>query len=376
MRLLITTDTVGGVWTYTKELTEGMLAQNHSVMLLSLGRKPSPDQVAWVRRIEARATTQTFRYVATSYSLEWMQTNAACYSAAEPVLLRLIRSWRPDILHLNQFCFGALPTDVPKVVIAHSDVMSWSEACRGELPADSPWFRHYRRVTSEGLAQANAVVAPTRWMMKALCAHHAVVPHRRVIANGRALPHRTTNAPRKLQAVTIGRVWDEGKNIRVLEEISSPIPVLVGGELSLDSEPPFTSSRLKLLGPLSEEATLRLFAESSIYIVTSRYEPFGLAPLEAALSGCAIVAHDIPSLREVWGKAAYYFQSADALERLLHALHADRALLARAALHAQTRAHTLFSRSGMIDAYLALYARLGAPAASLTNVEAPAQHAS
>jgi len=37
------------------------------------------------------------------------------------------------------------------------------------------------------------------------------------------------------------------------------------------------------------------------------YEPFGLAPLEAALSRCAIVANDIPSLREVWGSAAMYF---------------------------------------------------------------------
>ena len=375
MRLLITTDTVGGVWTYTKELTEGMLAQDHSVMLVSVGREPSTDQLAWVRRVEASAA-HSFCYVATIHPLEWMQTNAACYSAAKPVLLRFIRSWRPDILHLNQFCFGALPTDVPKIVIAHSDVMSWSEACRGQLPAESSWFNHYRQVTSEGLAQANAVVAPTRWMMKALCAHHAVAPHRQVIANGRALPKRIAAGSRKLQAVTIGRVWDEGKNIRVLEEIRSPMPVLVGGELCLESEPPFSSTRLELLGQLSEEATLQLFAESSIYIATSRYEPFGLAPLEAALSGCAIVAHDIPSLREVWGRAAYYFQSPDALERLLHALHRDNALLARAALRAQTRAHTLFSRSGMIDAYLALYARLSAPRASLANVEVPAQHAS
>ena len=375
MRLLITTDTVGGVWTYTKELTEGMLARDHSVMLVSFGREPSPDQRAWVRRIEAHAT-HAFRYLATRHPLEWMQLNSSCYSAAEPVLLQLIRSWRPDILHLNQFCFGALPTEVPKVVIAHSDVMSWSEACRGQLPANSTWFSHYRRVTSEGLAQAHAVVAPTRWMMKALCAHHAVAPHREVIANGRQLSKRIAANPRKLQAVTIGRVWDEGKNIRVLEEIDSPMPVLVGGELALESEPAFASQRLDLLGQLSEEATLQLFAESSIYIVTSRYEPFGLAPLEAALSGCAIVAHDIPSLREVWGKAAYYFQSASALERLLHALHADSALLGRAALRAHTRAHALFSRAGMIDAYLALYARLGAPTTSLTDVEASAQHAS
>ncbi len=30
----------------------------------------------------------------------------------------------------------------------------------------------------------------------------------------------------------------------------------------------------------------------------ARYEPFGLSVLEAALSGCALVLGDIPSLRE------------------------------------------------------------------------------
>jgi glycosyltransferase involved in cell wall biosynthesis len=36
------------------------------------------------------------------------------------------------------------------------------------------------------------------------------------------------------------------------------------------------------------------------------YEPFGLSILEAALSGCALVLGDIPSLREIWSDAALY----------------------------------------------------------------------
>ena len=44
------------------------------------------------------------------------------------------------------------------------------------------------------------------------------------------------------------------------------------------------------------EAQLRtLYSRASIYAATSRYEAFGMAPLEAAFSRCAIVAHDIPS---------------------------------------------------------------------------------
>ncbi len=375
MRLLITTDTVGGVWTYTKELTEGLLLRGHDVLLISMGRRPSVDQKTWANQTRAR-WMRRFSYLPTEHALEWMQGNAACYSAAEPTLMVQIKKWRPDVLHLNQFCYGALPTDLPKVVIAHSDVISWSEACRGQRPLDSAWFRHYAKVVSQGLTQAHAVVAPTRWMLTALSGNYDVPPHRAVIMNGREIGPTNKGQPRKLQAITIGRVWDEGKNIRVLEDIFSPMPLLVGGELSLEAEPPFTSSRLQLLGQLSEADALALFAASSLYIATSRYEPFGLAPVEAALSGCAVIAHDIASLREVWGESAFYFQSAVDLTQLLHALHADAALLARAASKACARARALFSRDAMVASYLALYEQLGAPALSPAKREASAQHVS
>src|SRR5947208_13534633 len=45
---------------------------------------------------------------------------------------------------------------------------------------------------------------------------------------------------------------------------------------------------------------------ASIYALPARYEPFGLSALEAALSGCALVLGDIPSLREYWDGAAFF----------------------------------------------------------------------
>ena len=373
MRLLITTDTVGGVWTYTKELAEGLIKRGHSVLLISMGRLPSPDQQAWTVRTK-RLYNPSFRYLATEHPLEWMTNNSACYQGAEAVLAKQIERYSPDILHLNQFCYGALSTDIPKVVIAHSDVLSWSEACGVHLPRRSPWFQHYARVVSQGLAGADAVVAPTRWMLSALCNHYAVPAQRAVIANGRALPAPVVGASRKLQAVTVGRVWDEGKNVQMLDDVLSPMPLIVAGELALESEPPFTSSRLQLLGRLSEEDALALFAESAIYIATSRYEPFGLAPLEAALCGCAIVAHDIPSLREVWGQDALYFKSAKELTHHLTSLHADAGAMARAADRAGIRARTYYSQDKMIESYLAVYERLRVPAKPLSMEEVAAQH--
>ena len=67
-------------------------------------------------------------------------------------------------------------------------------------------------------------------------------------------------------------------------------------------------------GELSQAQIAELLSQASVYIGTSCYEPFGLAPLEAALSGCALLLNDIPSFRELWGDAALYFKYNDATD--------------------------------------------------------------
>src|SRR3569833_3996501 len=49
MRILMTTDTVGGVWSFTKELATGLLKNGDAVSLVSFGRKPSQSQSAWAQ---------------------------------------------------------------------------------------------------------------------------------------------------------------------------------------------------------------------------------------------------------------------------------------------------------------------------------------
>jgi glycosyltransferase involved in cell wall biosynthesis len=46
----------------------------------------------------------------------------------------------------------------------------------------------------------------------------------------------------------------------------------------------------------------------------ARYEPFGLSILEAALSGCALVLGNIPSMKEIWGDAALYADPDNSVE--------------------------------------------------------------
>ncbi len=358
MRLLITTDTVGGVWTFTGELTAGLLAEGHEVMLVSLGRLPNGAQTAQAEKLAAEHPEQ-FRWIPTELPLEWMQANGSSYTAAEPLLLRLIDQYRPELVHSNQMCFGALPRAIPCVVTVHSEVRSWFQACRGGLPESSAWFTQYERLVREGLAGADAVTAPTQWMLDSAERSYGPFHAAEVIPNGRSLPPPAQPVQRKLQAVTAGRLWDEGKDVRMLAGVRSSVPLLVAGEVaSVDGARFEAPPGLDLLGPLGEDELLELFRASALYIVTSRYEPFGLAAVEAALCGCAIVANDIPSLREVWGDAAMYFRGAEELSELLDRLAAEPALIAELAGRASRRAHESYSRERMTARYRSLYERL------------------
>jgi glycosyltransferase involved in cell wall biosynthesis len=115
--------------------------------------------------------------------------------------------------------------------------------------------------------------------------------------------------------------------------------------------------RVSLKGPQNEVQMRTLYSRASIYAATSRYEPFGIGALEAALSRCAIVANDIPTFREVWGEDALYFRAndADGLAEVIQSLSADRNLCRAYGNRAYHRARERFSAKRMLDEYLGLY---------------------
>src|SRR2546421_13038498 len=67
MHVLMTADTVGGVWTYTQELVSGLIQQGIRVTLVRLGKLPSPQQGAWIDALP------DLDYRPTDYRLEWME---------------------------------------------------------------------------------------------------------------------------------------------------------------------------------------------------------------------------------------------------------------------------------------------------------------
>jgi glycogen(starch) synthase len=362
MHVLVTADTVGGVWTYARELVTGLARRGVQVTLVSFGDIPTHTQTEWMDGLKG------LDYRPTAFRLEWMQEAEQDIQASSDYLLEVMEDTRPDLLHINQFCYGALPVSIPKIVVAHSDVLSWWVAVKDEDPREVEWLRWYREAVSTGLGSATAVVAPSRWMLNQIERHYGTPAQGSVIYNGRSPALFNPHVSKDDCVLSVGRVWDPGKQARLLTQFDPPLPIyIVGTDEHADaalrtgtSIAEIDKAGIHYKGPQSEGQLRHLYGRAAMYAATSRYEPFGLAPLEAALSRCAIVANDIPTFHELWGQTAYYFRQNDAqsLADAVDRLHRDRELRLTYANLAYNRARQRYTADRMVEDYMALYKTL------------------
>src|SRR5690349_17311063 len=138
-RVLMTADTLGGVWNYAVELVRTLDQRGVRVALATMGAPPTVDQKAQL------AGLRTLTLHESSFKLEWMQQPWDDVDRAGEWLLALERELRPDLVHLNQFVFGALPFAAPTLVVAHSCVLSWWRAVHGGR-APASWDPYRLRV--------------------------------------------------------------------------------------------------------------------------------------------------------------------------------------------------------------------------------------
>jgi hypothetical protein len=117
--VLMTTDTVGGVWTYSIELIRELCKLNIDITLVSMGRLPDRQQIKQISSFE------NVKFYQTGYKLEWMDSPWQDIEDASLWLLELEIMVHPDIIHLNGYVFGSLAWHAPVVIVAHSCVCSW-----------------------------------------------------------------------------------------------------------------------------------------------------------------------------------------------------------------------------------------------------------
>jgi glycosyltransferase involved in cell wall biosynthesis len=97
---------------------------------------------------------------------------------------------------------------------------------------------------------------------------------------------------------------------------------------------------VKHLGYVSDGELAALYRRAACFVYPSRYEGFGLPPVEALALGCPVIASRLPAIQEACGDAVLYTSPDDPAElaRLLERITTDATL--RAGLRERGRART------------------------------------
>ncbi len=362
--MLMTTGTTGGVWTYALELSRALGHRGVEVTLAAQGPPLTGARWAEARGVPGLTVEQS------TWRLEGPEDVWEDRAAAGEWLLDLESRVQPDAVHLNGCHHGALPWKRKPLVVAHECALSWWEAAKGEPAVE--WDVRYRWEMMRGLRAAGHVVAPTSALLESLARHYGPLRSSGVIPFARRHEDFPPGPVREPFILATGRLWDEARNLEVLETVAPRLdwPVFIAGDSQHPDGGEVRARFVRTLGRLSHRELAGHMGRASIYVLPARYEPFGLPALEAALAGCALVLGDIPSLREVWEGAAVFVppDDTDMLARALRRLMAEPVLCRRMSTLARTRA-LCFSPERMADAYLAVYADLG----RASGVAPPAQ---
>ncbi len=348
--LLLTADAVGGVWQYSLELATALAPLGYRVTLAVLG--PAPD----AKQRAAAAAVPGLEIVEAGLALDWVAEDAGSVTSTEIRLAELAGDMNTDLVQRHTPALvsrGAYPC--PVVTVMHSCVASWWRTVKGgALPVDFSWRA---ALATEGLRRSALVVAPSAAFGREVTFIYGVRPV--TVHNGRDF----TIQPFAMQdyAFTAGRLWDEGKNLRTLDAAAKRIgvPFKAAGSLKSPHGEAISLHHLHALGSLDADAMARHLGSRPVFASSALYEPFGLAALEAASAGCALILSDIPTFHELWEGAAMFVDphDADGFARAIEDMVEDIPVRVAAGQRAADRA-CAYTRARMGAQMAGLYAQI------------------
>jgi glycosyltransferase involved in cell wall biosynthesis len=217
-------------------------------------------------------------------------------------------------VHFNNYAHVEEDWKAPVITVFHSCVQTWWQAVKGK-EAPHEWDQ-YAQTVKESLEASDVVVTPTKAILEKAKNTHKFSSTSKVIYNGRRI-----NASEEIEKedfiLCMGRMWDEAKNLPLLSGIAKklPWPVYVAGDaVNPNTGKECSVENVKFLGKLSPEDVQQWMQRAKIFVSPTKYEPFGLAILEAAGNGCALVLSEIETLKELWQDAALFFDPKDEAE--------------------------------------------------------------
>ncbi|MGK7391614.1 MAG: glycosyltransferase family 4 protein [Candidatus Cyclobacteriaceae bacterium M2_1C_046] len=347
--ILITTDTVGGVWSFAINLAEALKDSHSQIILAALGPLPSEVQQKQAEDLEH------VRLEAFEGKLEWMNDPWESIEGTAEWLRSLAMKYRPDVVHCNHYAHTHLDYGAPVVLTMHSCVKTWWQAVKNE-EAPENWSR-YGELVQKAIYSADKVVAPTQAILDDFRKQYQGLDDAQVVYNGINLEEYQISEKEPF-IFSMGRLWDEAKNIQLLVEAARNIdfPIYIAGKSPGYENLP---SNVNFLGWQSKEEIKKYLSKASIYILPVKYEPFGLSFLEAAASSCALIAGKTATLKEVWKDAAIYMphDEVEELATLANVLMKDKLLLNEMSRRSRKRAQ-IYDLQKTARSYYQLYKSL------------------
>lgn len=130
-KIIMTTDTIGGVWTYSMELCAALRDYPVEIHLVGLGGYPSKSQKKEVEKLK------NVTFYPKNYKLEWMENSEKGTVQTEWKIYELCKRIQPDLLHFNNYVRDGRIWGIRKITVFHSCVQTWWQAVKGEQVPES-----------------------------------------------------------------------------------------------------------------------------------------------------------------------------------------------------------------------------------------------
>lgn len=351
MKILMTTDTVGGVWVYSLELCKALQKYEVEVHLAAMGAWPSPAQQ---QEVEDLFNVTLYK---SDFKLEWMQDPWEDVERATKWINCIYHTIQPDVVHLNNYAKIGSDWSCPTITVFHSCVQTWWQAVKGTKAPEN--WNTYRELVKNSLNASDVVVSPTKAILEKAKTTHGFSSETKVINNGSG-EAGFGDKEKENFILCIGRIWDEAKNLELLSHIAGnlPWPVYIAGDLRNPGSGEIRNieENVKFLGKLEPHEVRDWMQRAAIFVSPTKYEPFGLAILEAAKAECALVLSELDTLKELWEGAATFFDpkdEAEAQQKIISLIEND--LLRKEFSEKAKERSQEYSSENMGAAYMELY---------------------
>lgn len=229
----------------------------------------------------------------------------------------LARSSGADVVH---FTGGTLPLRAPHPCVLTLHDLAWHHGA-----VSGRWYsRVYFRTMQQRLAgQADAIAADTLVACSDII-ERLRVPAAKIAVTGAGVDDswfETKRAPQDPPLLLCVGTVEERKDLITAVRALTALPAF--RLVSAGPHTPYAKKvaqvaadvavgdRVELLGFVDDALLRSLYARAAAFVFPSRYEGFGLPPLQALASGLPVVAADIPVLREVLGECAFFARPGD-----------------------------------------------------------------